>query len=181
MVSNLAELDAKRAELTAEIGRKRYFRATERTGIELEIAAQEAELLKCYNPAIDEAIKFLQDYRETLLKKSIVEQERHGKRNIGTDMKEIAIFSNCDSIKSALAYCLAGIKELESMKLLAVPDTDRIEALRDNIPNADELREYTKIKNLDVDEGPGMIAVAKRATENYISHLLGKNRARRLA
>jgi hypothetical protein len=168
-VLNLAELDKQRAELADEIGRKRYFRATERGGIEAAIQHEEAALLDCYDRRIDEAITFFREHREFLLKKSIVEQERHGKPDIFTESKEVTVFSNYESIRRALTYCLAAIAALETMKLAPSPDLDRIEALRREIPDTDELREYNgeKATSRDDPPGPGLLSALRRASDSY--------------
>lgn len=146
MVERWGGIDRERQELEVEIGKKRAAFARDGLDIEGESRRQQEILYSCYDPALDEAIKFCRDRYEISLHKSVNSQTRAGERNIFTMVKNMITFSNARSIENALAYCLLAIRELEAMKLDPVLDVERIETLKKGIPNIDELTEITTEK-----------------------------------
>jgi hypothetical protein len=76
------------------------------------------------------------------------EQTRKGDTNMFTETRELILFTNVPAMRKALAYCRAAIRELEEMKLAPALDAERIEALKKEIPNADEITQFTGEKPL---------------------------------
>jgi hypothetical protein len=131
------------ARLMAE--RQRYDRA-HRTS--------ESELIDSADPRINEAIQFFRDEYDALRRKAVHKDARQGKRNLFTMRRQVVHFTNHPAIVAALEYCRQATVELEALKLVPAMDTERIEALKASIPDADAMSEYTGDKMLD----PGPLA-----------------------
>lgn len=180
MVEKLAEVEKERKALLQEIGNRKAIYYGEKLQIETAIRRQEGVLLESYDTAIDAAEKFFRDTWENLLKKSVVEQERHGKKDLRTETIPVSVFSNYENIKKALIYCRAAIDALGKMKLEPEPNPERIKALRNGIPGADTLQEYKIEKDVSKDDtpGPGLLAAIRQAEDNRsdwaVSRLLKK-------
>jgi len=135
MTASLGELDKQRAKLVEEIGQKRYFRATERAGIEGAIRHEDEILLTSYPPEIDAGIEFFRNKLDELRGPGKISVNRIGaERNIFTERVTTRAENNVDAINEALQYCMDAIKTLEAMKLCPAVDLSGIEALKAGIP-----------------------------------------------
>ena len=109
----------------------------------LERVKNESErvLLTTYDQSIDEAIEFFRNKFEEVRQRS-VHHDRHGSDlNLIHQTKEVRVSSNYPAICSALTYCREAIETLELVKLRPVFAVDKIEALKKNIPDTNEMTE----------------------------------------
>lgn len=143
MVEKVAALDRERGMLVSEISGKRAVLERFKLDIEGEIRQQEEMLLSTCDLKIDEAITWFRERREALLRKKVDSQTHKTGTNIFTMVKTFVTFSNRNAITNALTYCLAAIRELESMKLTPTLDTSRIETLKKGIPDIGKMEEIT--------------------------------------
>ena len=150
----LSALDAERENIKAAIAGKRYFIATEKSGIEGEARQYEAILLRTYDAAIDDAITYFRDKLDYLRSPGrITTRKVGGERNIFTDTIKLTEESNYQAINRALDFCRACIDELDTMKMKPTLDTARIEAMKKAIPDIDVFSEYTAEKPLPDSRG----------------------------
>jgi len=120
----------------------------EKQRISLEKAGAERELIESADPKIDEAIQFFRDEFEALRRKSVHKDQRLGKVNAFTLRREITVYSNYRALNAGLGYCRTAINELESMKMMPSADLGRIEALKEGIPDINQMTEITSDKPL---------------------------------
>jgi hypothetical protein len=135
----------------------------ERQRLDWEQSHAEAALLSNYDPRIDEGIQFWRGKFEEL-RKGTVNRQKHAESNVET--KTITTFSNADSIRQALAYCMAAIRQLEAMRLEPVFDPTKIERLRAEEPDANLWEEFSTTKGRHNDEPrPGLLSAIRQASE----------------
>ena len=131
----------------AEFNTAKYNLSTEAHSYETAIANYAAVLVESADLAIDAAIVFFQGKLTWLRSPGRISRNAAGsERNIFSETKITREESNAPAVKSALAYCQAAIKELEAMKLLPVPDFEKIEDLKKKIPDISVYTEYTGTK-----------------------------------
>ena len=116
---------------------------SERFAFDNAVRNCEASLIESADPAIDAAITFFRDKLDFLRTEGRISRNAIGAdRNIFTEKKTVRQESNLEAINSALQYCMAANKELESMKLAPALDAERIAALKAGIPKIDVYTEY---------------------------------------
>lgn len=174
LVADLAAYDKGRTVIVDKLQAARGELMGESIRQDLEGSHARADLLGNYDPRIDEAITFFRDRFDGLRGKPITEQKRRGKRNLFKETREMSIFSNAAAVKSALAFCRAAIDELEKMKLLAVPDMDRIEKLKKGIPDADKLSEGRQEKLMEKGPDMGFLAKVEAERDARVNRLLSR-------
>lgn len=104
---------------------------------------------------IDEAIQFFRDKLDDLRKPGRISTQKTGAvRNVFTWKKSTSAISNGPAVRSALAYCQAAVKELETMKLMPELDLTRIEALRKGVPDYTLMTEIDGEKDLERFQDP---------------------------
>jgi hypothetical protein len=95
-------------------------------------------LLETADPKIDEAIQFFNDKLKFLRDPSRIHSHALGaEKNFFSMKKKVKAESNYDAVISAMRYCQESIKALEAMRLIPKLDPEKIEALKNGIPNID--------------------------------------------
>jgi hypothetical protein len=120
----------------------------ERQRIARERTAAEGELIESADPQIDEAIQFFRDEYDALRRKAVHKDSQQGPLNPLTLRRKLITRSNYQAISGALEYCRVAMHELEVMKLMPVPDAERIAELKAALPDPGEMREYSADKKL---------------------------------
>jgi hypothetical protein len=166
LVAELAEYDKGRIVILDKLSAAKVELAKARQSLEWERSHAKADLLSNYDPRIDEEIEFFRNRWESLLVKNINEQKRTGERNLVTEKQEVFVYSNVAAIRNVMAYCRAAIVELEKMKLTPALDAKRIEELRKNIPDENEMTENIGTKPLPGSKGFNFLSFLKSDDQN---------------
>ncbi len=120
----------------SEFNTAKYNLSAENHNFETSIANYATILVESADPALNIAMAFFQDKLTWLRSPGRISRNAAGSEvNIFSESKKTREESNAPAVKSALAYCQEAIKELESMKLLPIPDLQRIEGLKTAIPD----------------------------------------------
>jgi Skp family chaperone for outer membrane proteins len=124
--------------------------SSENHNFDTAIRNHEAVLIESADPRIDEGIEFFRAKLDYLRSPGRISRTG-GKveKNLFTWTKVVSEETNIVAVRSALAYCQNGIRELEKMKLSPELDTERIEALKSGIPKIDEYQEVTGTKPME--------------------------------
>lgn len=118
------------------------------------IGREEAILYETADPAIDAAIKLFRERHSYLMRPDLISVNVVDvSTNVFAWTKEITEASNRDAIVAAMKYCIEAIKTLESMKLAPCVDVEKIEALKENLP---DWRNSTERKGTKPLSGQGM-------------------------
>jgi chromosome segregation ATPase len=92
-------------------------------------------LLATYDPRIDETLNYFQDKLDELRRPDVIETRKAaGKLNPVSLKKPVEVYSNIESIKKAIEYCMSAIKEVEAMKMEPEYPEERVRELMENIP-----------------------------------------------
>jgi len=144
-----AETERVRGEIrtkTADIWGKRYE-------IERDIRGAETVLLQSYDERLDVAIEHFRTLHEKIRQTEPTRQGYKGERNLIAETETFITATNAPAIKEALNYCRESILELESMKLSADLDIDRIEALKAGVPSLVTFKEVTGTRTMPGSKG----------------------------
>jgi len=135
--------------LRVEAGKRAAEAYRRRLDVENRIDRLQGDLLESVDPILNEEVKYYQAVYDKLRDpRKIKTQKYKGGRNLFTETEQIITATNADAIAEALKYCMAAMEEIGKMKFQAEPDTERLKALRENIPNAEELRETIGTRTL---------------------------------
>lgn len=147
--TKLKEAQAALNTATGEFNAAKYNLSSETHNYETAINDYAAILIESADPAINTAIVFFQDKLIWLRSPGRISRNAAGsEQNIFTEKKIVKEETNAPAVKSALTYCMAALKELETMKLLPVPDLQKIEAMKKGIPDISVYTEYQGEKPL---------------------------------
>lgn len=111
--------------------------------LEREISGHDSFLLTNYEKDIADAVKFFTEKQREAMSTPIIYAKSIGEKKL-SGRTEFFVRSNRDAILNRVEYCRAAIAELESMKInFARCDTQRIEQLKENLPDIRETNERT--------------------------------------
>jgi len=129
-------------DLKAEAGKRTAESYRRRLEIETKVDRLQGKLLESVDPKLVEEIEYFQGIYDKLRDpRKIKTQKYKGGRNLFTETEQIITATNAEAIAEGLKYCMAAMEEIGKMKFQAEPDTERLQALRQNIPNHEELKE----------------------------------------
>lgn len=130
-----------------------------RLDIETRISRLQGELMESADPLLNQEIEHFQAIYDKLREPGKINSQNHkGARNLFTETEEIITATNVDAIAEALKYCIKAMEEIGKMKFQAEPDEARLKALRENIPNHEELREIIGTRTLPGSKTPDPFA-----------------------
>lgn len=138
------EIKTALAAANEEIQRARVALSRETTNFDTDIRLEEQTLLETYDSLIDKTITFFRERLDYLRSPGRISIDKRGsERNIFTETKKVVVESNEPAILSAVEYCMAGIKELEGMKMTPELNLQKIEQLKAGMPKIDIYSEFT--------------------------------------
>ncbi|MFO8085478.1 MAG: hypothetical protein R6U27_14295 [Desulfobacterales bacterium] len=140
--AEVKDIEEKSKATRAELDRAGWKKFGEAQRLDREKSAHKDVLLSCYDPELNRATEHFQALYDKLRRVEINEQTRAGKRNLLSLRQNYNLYSNQENIEAALKYCQTAIREIESMKLEPAANYARIERLKRNLPDFNELKEY---------------------------------------
>ena len=147
--NNLKKAQAALNNATGEFNAAKYNLTSEAHNYETAINDCAMVLIGSADPAINAAIVYFQNKLSWLRSPGRISRNAAGsEQNIFTKTKIVKEETNAPAVKSALIYCMAAIKDLETMKILPSPDLQKIEDMKKGIPDIAIYTEYQGEKPL---------------------------------
>jgi hypothetical protein len=175
-----AEVTAREAELVAhDAARPGILEKMNAARVALMTARMDTDQVRIevagvLDPVLTEAITFFREASDTAHRIHLTEQKVHGEKNLYTELQKVTIFNNISAKTAAMTYSRNAVHELEGMKLMAVPDLERIAELKRNMPDAKEITGITIDQKIPADHIPSMeeILANKRSESSALDYAI---------